>query len=222
MVQAGTESYVVRPGETLRAGTAPPLADGYRTWTHWPIYWSAVWVGTLTALCLALIIGLVAVALGAQKVGPSPGIVTWKDIGFGSLFFSIVGAFFSFAAGGWVAGRIAGIRQSEPAMLQAAVVWLLAVPILVVLVALGAGSFFGGWYGGLGGVPVWVTSTGPVADPNAAAAARNAALLTVTALLIGLVGSVIGGWMAAGEPMHPTYYRTRGLAAPVSGTATPH
>jgi hypothetical protein len=31
----------------------------------------------------------------------------------------------------------------------------------------------------------------------------------VTALLLGLVGSVIGGWMASGEPMTLTYWRTR-------------
>jgi hypothetical protein len=44
------------------------------------------------------------------------------------------------------------------------------------------------------------------ADPNAAAAARNAALGAVTGLLIGLVGSVIGGWMASGEPMTLGYH----------------
>ena len=38
---------------------------------------------------------------------------------------------------------------------------------------------------------------------------RLAALGAVTALLIGLVGSVIGGWMASGEPMSLTSYRTR-------------
>ena len=40
-------------------------------------------------------------------------------------------------------------------------------------------------------------------------AARNAALGAVTALLVGLIGSVVGGWMAAGEPMAFTHYRTR-------------
>jgi len=33
--------------------------------------------------------------------------------------------------------------------------------------------------------------------------------LAETALFIGLIGSVIGGWMAAGEPMTFTHYRTR-------------
>jgi hypothetical protein len=40
-------------------------------------------------------------------------------------------------------------------------------------------------------------------------ATRNAALGAVTALLLGLMGSVIGGWMASGEPMTLTHCRTR-------------
>jgi len=41
-------------------------------------------------------------------------------------------------------------------------------------------------------------------------ASRNSALGAVTALLLGLIGSVIGGWLASGEPMNFTHYRTRG------------
>jgi len=40
-------------------------------------------------------------------------------------------------------------------------------------------------------------------------AVRNSALGAVTALLLGLIGSVIGGWAASGEPMNFTHYRSR-------------
>jgi len=40
-------------------------------------------------------------------------------------------------------------------------------------------------------------------------AVRNSALGAITALLLGLIGSVIGGWMASGEPMNFSHYRTR-------------
>jgi len=33
--------------------------------------------------------------------------------------------------------------------------------------------------------------------------------VTVVAMLLGLVGSVLGGWLACGEPMSLTYYRRR-------------
>jgi hypothetical protein len=39
--------------------------------------------------------------------------------------------------------------------------------------------------------------------------ARNSALGAVTALLLGLVGSVLGGWMASGEPMTFRHQRAR-------------
>ena len=60
-----------------------------------------------------------------------------------------------------------------------------------------------------GGV-VWLTTVPPV-EPEAARAFRNTALVTVAALLLGLVGSVLGSWMASGEPMSVTYYRRRTL-----------
>jgi hypothetical protein len=44
-------------------------------------------------------------------------------------------------------------------------------------------------------------ATNQAAD-DAAKAARNTALFAITAIILGLAGSVIGGWIASGEPMH--------------------
>jgi len=68
---------------------------------------------------------------------------------------------------------------------------------------------FGGWFGGLAGTPAWVTPATTAADPNAAAILRNEALAALTAILVGLMGAVIGGWLASGEPMSVTHYRQR-------------
>jgi len=176
---------------------------------YWPINWSSIWVGTLAALALGLVFSLVGAALGAHQLGPGGRIARWSDVGVLALAFAICGAFFSFVVGGWVAGKINGYRKAETDMLHGAIVWLVAVPILVVFAALGGGALFGVWFGGLGLTPVWVTPSAVAADPTAAAAARNAALAALTALLVGLIGSVIGGWMASGEPMSLTSYRTR-------------
>jgi len=174
-------------------------------WTVWPIAWSAVWVGALTALAVGLLIGLVGSAVGAQEVSR---YVDWKKLHLVSVVFSVAGAFFAFVAGGWVAARIAGRRWSEPAMLHGAIVWLLAIPMLLVLAAAGGIGHFGGWYGGLSAMPSLAAAAAAV-DPDAAVATRNDALATAVALLIGLVGAVLGGWMASGEPMTFTHYRTR-------------
>jgi hypothetical protein len=176
----------------------------------WPVYWSAVWVGALSAIAVALVIGLVGIAVGAHHLGPRTG--ARGDFGLGALIFSVFGAFLAFVVGGWVAAKIAALRRSETAMLHGAIVWAVSVPILLVLAALGAGGYFGTWYGGLAGTPSWVAAAATSAR-DAATAARNAALGSLTALLLGLVGGVIGGWMGSGEPMTLTYHRTRGHLA---------
>ncbi len=172
-------------------------------WTAWPIAWSAIWVGALTALAVSLLIGLIGFAVGANEVSST---IDWKKVRLLTLIFSVGGAFFGFVAGGWAAATIAGRRRSEPAILHGAIAWLVAIPMLLALAAAGALGHFGGWYGGMGAMPS-VAAMAP--DTNLADAMRNDALATVAALLIGLVGAVLGGWMASGEPMTFTHYRTR-------------
>ncbi len=185
-----------RPVRTERLGT-----------TAWPVAWSGIWVGALTTLWLGLLIGLIGIAVGAHRAGAGR-IVRWSEFGLGTLVFSVFGAFLSAAGGAWVTGRIAALRRPETAILHGAVMWVLTVPLLLALVALGAGGFYGEWYAGLAGSPAWARppATAP-ADPEAARVARNAALGSLTALLIGLMGAAVGGWMASGEPMRLTFSR---------------
>ena len=185
-------------------------------WIRWPVAWTAIWVGALTALAVGLIIGLLGFALGANEVGR---YVDWKKIRLIGAVFSIGGAFFAFVAGGWTAARIAGIRRSEPAILHGAIAWLVALPLLLALAGLGIAGHWGGWYGGLASVPAWTPAA--AADPDLANATRNNALATVVALLLGLLGSVIGAWMASGEPMTFTHYKRRDRVADVPRAAPP-
>jgi hypothetical protein len=181
------------------------MAD-YDNWRPWPV-WSAVWIGALAALAVGLIIGLIGFAVGAHQMA-GPRVTTWKNVRLITTIFNVGGAFFAYVVGGWVAARIAGLRRAEPAMLHGAVAWLVTIPMFLLLAALGAAGTFGGWYGGLFASPTW-TAQVPAAGGDVAAAVRNAAMTTVFALLLGLVGGVLGGWMASGEPMSLTYYRRR-------------
>ncbi len=189
-----------------------PDPRGVPRWetVNWPVNWSAVWVGALAALAVGLVFGLIGTAIGAYQ---EAHIVSWRKFHIWALVLSVCGAFFAFAVGGWAAGKILGARHAETSILHGAIAWLVTVPILLVLASLGAANYFGVWYAGLAGTPVWV-SPAVVADPQVALIiARNGALGALTALLLGLVGSAVGGWMASGEPMTITYYRTRAALA---------
>src|SRR5689334_2826738 len=50
-------------------------------WIPWPVSWSAIWVGALSAIALALVFGLVGIALGLHLLGPSGRIVDWHKFG---------------------------------------------------------------------------------------------------------------------------------------------
>jgi hypothetical protein len=242
------EGFFMATAAPIQPRYQPTSADRldevrYEAWKHWPIHWSAVWAGALAALAVGLIFGLIGIAVGANLLGPEHRVVDLTKLKLTTVALSIFGAFLSFAVGGWVAGKIAGILHSEPAMLHGAIVWLVGVPLLLILAALGAGGFFGGWYGGLAGTPAWGARAGmPYERPQPLAATataearsqyaadeteyeknvkqwrddtpkatRNSALCAVTALLLGLVGAVVGGWAASGEPMTFGYHRKRNL-----------
>jgi len=220
--------------ETESAAAEAPV----ERWIPWSVNWSAVWVGALSAAAAVVLLGLIGLAVGAHLLGPEHRVVDLKKIGIGALAFSIFTAFLAFVIGGWVAGKVGGFLRSEPAMLHGAIVWLITIPALTMLAGIGAGSALGAWHGGMvttsnsneapferpealgagateaerqqyrdqmaeyrSKVEQWKKDT-----PKAT---RNAALGTVTALLLGLMGSVVGGWMASGEPMTFTHYRTR-------------
>jgi hypothetical protein len=177
-----------------------------RPFARWPVDWSAVWVGALSAVVVGLIIALIGVAVGAHRTAATR-IVHWNEFGLGTLIFAVCGAFLPFVVGGWVAGRIARFVRAEPAILHGAIAWLLGVSLIVLMAGFGT-TPFGPWYRG---VVVLRAPAGPavVEDADAARAARNAALGGVAALLLGLAGASVGGWMASGEPMTLTYHRSR-------------
>jgi hypothetical protein len=229
--------------DVLQTGTRPgDVAElEHERWHEWPVNWTAVWVGALAGLCAALIFGLIGVSIGAHLLTPEHRVVDLHKMHIGTMIYSVCAAFFAFVIAGWVTGKIAGILRAEPAVLHGAVAWLVAVPMLALAMALGAGSFLGGWYAGLAGSPSWAAPAavpfekpeppGPAAtsaevtqyradlaayhnkvhqwNEDTPRATRNSALGAMTALLLGLIGSVIGGWLACGEPMSLTYHRVR-------------
>ena len=65
----------------------------------WPISWSGIWVGALAAVAVALVVGLVGVAIGAHQMIPR-GRPGWREAGFWTFVFNVTGSFLAFAGGG--------------------------------------------------------------------------------------------------------------------------
>src|SRR4051812_50195694 len=84
------------------AGTRP---DG---WVSWPVNWTAVWVGALTALAVGLVLGLSGAALGLHLESRNPG-QPWYHTA--AIIWSAFTAIVSFVAGGWGGGPAGGGRR---------------------------------------------------------------------------------------------------------------
>jgi len=177
-------------------------------WVVWPINWGAVIAGALCAVVAAAILGLIGTAIGANATANSGRITSWSGVGFASLVYAVISSFFAFVIGGWVAGKVSGIRKAEDATLQAALAWVVATFIIVALAAM-SGAVFNGWYASLAPSPAVPAVPGQPADPALATAIRNGATAAAAAFLIGLIGAVIGGWWSSGEPMTIGKYRVR-------------
>jgi hypothetical protein len=188
-------------------GTAVP-----ESWTAWPVYWTPIVVGALASIVAVVLFGAIGTAVGSYKAGGEARITDFTSISRVAVAYAVFASFLAFVVGGWVTARVAGIRRSEPAMLHGAIAFLVATVVLVALASFG-GGVYNGWYAGLSPIPAVPAAAGQAVDPTAAKAAATGAMAATVALLLGLAGSVIGGWMASGEPMTFTYYRTRGMTS---------
>jgi hypothetical protein len=177
-------------------------------WTGWHLSGSAVWMGALAGLVAAVLFSLLAIAVGAHK-SVDDRVLKFADLAPATIIFGVLGAFLASLIGGWTAGRIAGARRAEPAILHGVAAWLLSMGIVILLASLGGANVFAGGYLGYLASPGAPAPANVPIDPSTAIAIRNAAASAIVAILVGLMGATIGGWMASGEPMHPYHYRTR-------------
>jgi hypothetical protein len=184
----------------MREGTAVVRED---SWMAWPVYWTPVIVGALASMVAVVLFGVIGTAVGAWKAGNEGRITDFSGIGRAAVAYAVFASFLAFVIGGWVTARIAGIRRAEPAILHGAIAFLVATVVLLAMASFG-GAVFNGWYVGL--APAAPSAPGQPADPGAAKAAARSATAAAVAILLGLAGSVVGGWMGSGERMDFSFY----------------
>src|SRR5687767_9812878 len=175
------------------------------SWTAWPVYWTPVIVGALAAVVAVVLFGVIGTAVGSWRAGNEGRITDFSGVGRVAVAYAVFASFFAFVISGWVTARIAGLRRAEPAILHAAIAFLVATVVLVAMASFG-GAVFNGWYAGLAPSPAVPSQPGVPVDPSAARAATAGATAAAVAILLGLVGSVVGGWMGSGERMDFSWY----------------
>lgn len=178
------------------------------------VRWGPILAGLVTALTTLLLLSILGLAVGltaidAERAARDGGIPL--SAGTGTAIWGAVTALLAFGLGGFVAGRTGAIFDRGWGALNGALVFLVAVPLILML----AGSGIGGVLGSLGNYasglnisPQQIQQAAgqaqnqaqgqaqqvtPQQVGQAAENARNGAWGVVLGLLLGLAASAIGG-----------------------------
>ncbi len=190
------------PRTEVNTYEAPRLRDRVR--------WGPVLAGLVSALAALLILSLLGVAVGltAATGDPNGGAAAatnkGDNYGAGAAIWAAISALISFFIGGFVAARTAGIRGKDNGWVNGALVWAVALPLLLWLASSGATGFLNAIGFNLNSFTHTVASTvgnpntnpvntDPAAVQRATEAARNGAWGALLALLLGLAAAGLGG-----------------------------
>jgi hypothetical protein len=158
------------------------------------VRWGAIWAGLITAIATLLLLTTAAVAIGAQAVDAGAG---GDESGMVGGIVSAVIALLAFLAGGFIAGRTAGVVGRGYGALNGFLVWALGVVLILALAAFGLGSLFGA-SGDLFAQYQQMGQPQPDADPNAVVEGiRNGSIGAFVAMLLPALAATLGGWMGS-------------------------
>jgi len=170
------------------------------------VRWGPIWAGLLAAFFTLLVLSLLGLAIGASTVnaGQAAQGTGNQNAGQYSAIWAGLTAILAFLVGGYVAGRTAAVHERGWAALNGALVFLLALPILLWLASQGLGAVIGNASNIASGLGINLgqlgnTATGaaknitPAQAQQAADTARNTAWGTLLGLILGCGAGALGG-----------------------------
>jgi len=170
------------------------------------VRWGPIWAGLLAAFFTLLVLSLLGLAIGASTVNTGAAVQGTgnQNAGQYSAIWAGISAIIAFLVGGYVAGRTAAVHERGWAALNGALVFLLALPILLWLATQGLGAIIGnagsiahGLGINLGQLSSTVTGTAKNLTPAQAQqtvdTAKTTAWGTLIGLVVGLVAGAVGG-----------------------------
>lgn len=143
---ARTESY----GGTERGGS--PVKR---------ISWGAIIAGVFALLAVHVLLGLLGLGTGLATVDVGGGgTPAASGLGTGAAVWYAITAVLAAIAGGWVAGRLAGMPNRTDGMLNGLITWAVGTLVIVYLLSSTLGGIAGGALGAVGGAVQTLASSG--------------------------------------------------------------
>lgn len=108
------------------------------------ISWGSVFAGVLVAITLLLVLSLLGLGIGIGTIDPLEEQNPMSGLGIGAAIWWGLSLLIALFAGGWVAGRLAGIPRAFDSMLHGIITFCLFTLLLFYLLSTAVGRIIGG------------------------------------------------------------------------------
>ena len=188
-----------------RRGVFTPPRDRLR--------WGPVLAGLVTTLASMLVLTVLGLAIGLSVFEPTSD---GSDVGTAAAIWSALSALVSFLLGGWVAGKTAGVRGDDNALLNGFMVGASALALTLWLASMGVGNLLGGIGNNIDEIArvgrdqfaaVDTQATAQNAENTAVQAyddARHGAWGTLAGMVLALGAAALGGLLGHRSQDHHT------------------
>lgn len=138
------------------------------------ISWAAIIAGLAVALGIELLLSLLGIGIGASTIHAVSGeSATASGLGIGSGIWFLMSTLIALFAGGWIAGRMAGMPRAIDGSLHGIIAWSLTTLATAYLLTTAVGGILGGATGLLGSALGAAGSGVAAVAPSAAQAAGS-------------------------------------------------
>lgn len=108
------------------------------------ISWGAIFAGTLVAIVTMLLLNLLGIGIGLGSINPVDEVQPFSGLGTGAIIWWVVSNLIAIFAGGFVAGRLAGVPLRTSSTLHGILTWCLYTLISFWLLTTAIGSIISG------------------------------------------------------------------------------
>ncbi len=137
-------AVVVAPHTHVEAAPHTHVETASQTHVGQRVSWAAVLAGVTVALVTQLLLGVLGIAIGASTIDPLREADPAAGLGTGAgIWFALTGLI-SLFAGGWTAGRLAGIPRITDSTMHGVLTWGLTTLLTFYLLTTSVGALIGG------------------------------------------------------------------------------
>lgn len=137
------------------------------------ISWGAVFAGVVITLVVQLLLGILGLGIGANSINPLQEQNPAAGLGMGAAIWFLISSVLALFAGGWVAGRLAGMPHRVDSFLHGVLTWGLTTLVTFYLLTTTVGGLISGAAGVLGQGLSLVGQGVAAASPAVAGAVTN-------------------------------------------------